>query len=69
MMFNKENAIDASKLHVDSFKYQSTEDMPNEIYEEWQEKHMNAKLLSLQFRNIGQSAEWQEMIIIWADKL
>ncbi len=33
MMFNKENAIDASKLHVDSFKYQSTEDMPNEIYE------------------------------------
>lgn len=69
MMFNKENAIDASKLHVDSFKYQSTEDMPNEIYEEWQEKHMNAKLFSLQFRNIGQSAEWQEMIIIWADKL
>ncbi len=56
-MFNKENAIDASKLHVDSFKYQSTEDMPNEIYEEWQEKHMNAKLFSLQFRNIGQSAE------------
>ena len=37
-MFNKENAIDASKLHVDSFKYQSTEDMPNEIYEEWQER-------------------------------
>ena len=69
MMFNKENAIDASKLHVDSFKYQSTEDMPNEIYEEWQEKHMNAKLFSLQFRNIGQSVEWQEMIIIWADKL
>ena len=69
MMFNKENAIDASKLHVDSFKYQSTEDMPNEIYEEWQEKHMKAKLFSLQFRNIGQSAEWQEMIIIWADKL
>lgn len=69
MMFNKENAIDASKLHVDSFKYQSTEDMPNEIYEEWQEKHMSAKLFSLQFRNIGQSAEWQEMIIIWADKL
>ena len=69
MMFNKENAIDASKLHVDSFKYQSTEDMPNEIYEEWQEKHMNAKLFSLQLRNIGQSAEWQEMIIIWADKL
>ncbi|MDB6234505.1 hypothetical protein [Lactobacillus amylovorus] len=68
-MFNKENAIDASKLHVDSFKYQSTEDMPNEIYEEWQEKHMNAKLFSLQFHNIGQSAEWQEMIIIWADKL
>ena len=69
MMFNKENAIDASKLHVDSFKYQSTENMPNEIYEEWQEKHMNAKRFSLQFRNIGQSAEWQEMIIIWADKL
>ena len=69
MMFNKENAIDASKLHVDSFKYQSTEDMPNEIYAQWQEKHMNAKLFSLQFRNIGQSAEWQEMIIIWADKL
>lgn len=69
MMFNKENTIDASKLHVDSFKYQSTEDMPNEIYEEWQEKHMNAKVFSLQFRNIGQSAEWQEMIIIWADKL
>ena len=43
--------------------------MPNKIYEEWQEKHMNAKLFSLQFRNIGQSAEWQEMIIIWADKL
>lgn len=69
MMFNKENTIDASKLHVDSFKYQSTEDMPNEIYEEWQEKHMNAKIFDLQFRNIGQSAEWQEMIIIWVDKL
>lgn len=69
MMFNKENTIDASKLHVDSFKYQSTEDMPNEIYEEWQEKYMNAKIFSLQFCNIGQSADWQEMIIIWADKL
>nr|WP_304228244.1 hypothetical protein [Lactobacillus kitasatonis] len=46
MMFNKENTIDASKLHVDSFKYQSTEDMPNEIYEEWQEKHMNAKIFN-----------------------
>ena len=30
-MFNPENAIDASNLHVDAFKYQSTEDMPNEI--------------------------------------
>ena len=66
-MFNPENAIDASNLHVDAFK--STEDMPNEIYESWQEKHMNAKIFSLQFRNIGQSGEWQEIIIIWADKL
>ncbi|AUI74865.1 hypothetical protein WCV21_10630 [Lactobacillus helveticus] len=54
-------------LHVDSFKYQSTEDMPNEAYEKWQESHMNAKVFSLEFRNIGQSGEWQEMIVIWGD--
>lgn len=68
-MFNKENAIDAKHLHVDSFKYQSTEDMPNEVYESWQHEHLNAKVFSLEFRNIGESGEWQEMIVTWADKL
>lgn len=66
-MFNENNYIPAKNLHVDSFKYQSTEDMPNEVYESWQENHMNAKVFSLEFRNIGQSGEWQEMIIIWGD--
>lgn len=56
-MFNKENAIDAKHLHVDSFKYQSTEDMPNEVYESWQHEHLNAKVFSLEFRNIGESGE------------
>ena len=28
-MFNDKNAILAKNLHVDSFKYQSTEDIPN----------------------------------------
>lgn len=56
-MLNTENAITAKNLHVDSFKYQSTEDMPNEVYESWQEKHLNAKIFNLEFRNIGQSGE------------
>ena len=66
-MFNDKNAILAKNLHVDSFKYQSTEDMPNEAYEKWQENHMNAKVFNLEFRNIGKSGEWQEMIVIWGD--
>ena len=37
-MFNEENAIDAKDLHVDSFKYQSTEDMPSDAYSSWEEK-------------------------------
>ena len=41
--------------------------MPNEAYEKWQESHMNAKVFSLEFRNIGQSGEWQEMVVIWGD--
>ena len=32
-MFNDKNAILAKNLHVNSFKYQSTEDIPNEAYE------------------------------------
>ena len=66
-MFNEENAIDAKDLHVDSFKYQSTEDMPSDAYYSWEEKHPNARVFKLEFRNIGESNEWQEMIIIYTE--
>ena len=66
-MFNDKNANLAKNLHVNSFKYQSTEDIPNEAYEKWQESQMNAIVFNLEFRNIGQSGEWQEMIVIWGD--
>lgn len=66
-MFNEENAIDAKNLHVDSFKYQSTENMPSDAYSSWEEKHPNARVFKLEFRNIGESNEWQEMIIIYTE--
>ena len=47
-MFNEENASDAKNLHVDSFKYQSTEDMPSDAYSSWEEKHPNARVFKLE---------------------
>ena len=60
-MFNPENAIKAKDLHVDSFKYQSTEEMPSDAYASWEDEHPHAKVFKLEFRNIGESNEWQEM--------
>ena len=43
------------------------EDMPSDAYSSWEEKHPNARVFKLEFRNIGESNEWQEMIIIYTE--
>ncbi len=48
-MFNPENAIEANDLHVDSFKYQSAEEMPSDVYASWEDEHPHAKVFKLDF--------------------
>src|SRR5699024_7870827 len=66
-MHNEENAINAKNLHVDSFKYQSIEDILSVAYSSLEEKHPKTSVFKHQCRNIAVSHEWQEMIIIYTD--